>query len=68
MVPEGELFIESEDRIEGVRSGEVIPIPSQVPHAVFTKEKSVKAIDAWLPIIEKYHQKEGEQNEKSVGL
>jgi mannose-6-phosphate isomerase-like protein (cupin superfamily) len=68
MVLEGELFIEYEDRIEGVRSGEVIPIPSQVPHAVFTREKSIKAIDAWSSIIEKYHQKDGEQNEKSVGL
>lgn len=46
MVLEGELFFEYDDRIESVRSGEVIAIPSQVPHAVFSKEKSVKAIDA----------------------
>ena len=68
MFLEGELFIEYDDRIESVRSGEVIAIPSQVPHAVFTKEKSTKVIDAWSPKVENYHQKDGEQNEKSVGL
>jgi amino-acid N-acetyltransferase len=54
MVLEGELYFEMDGRITCVRSGEVIAIPSSVPHAVYTKEMSVKAVDAWSPIMDKY--------------
>jgi quercetin dioxygenase-like cupin family protein len=54
LVLEGELFFEVNERIIGVKSGEVIAIPSNLPHAVFTRDASVKAVDAWSPIMEKY--------------
>ncbi|MEW6620705.1 MAG: arsenic resistance N-acetyltransferase ArsN2 [bacterium] len=54
MVLEGELFFEVEGRIVGVKKGEVIAIPSALPHAVFTREQFVKAVDAWSPVMEKY--------------
>lgn len=58
MVLEGELFFNVKDRIICVKKGEVIAIPSNLPHAAFTKDSSVKAVDAWSPIIEKYQHKE----------
>lgn len=54
MVLEGELFFDVDVRTVAVRSGEVIAIPSSVPHAVFTRSQSVKAIDAWSPPMGKY--------------
>lgn len=54
MVLEGELFFELAGRTISVKQGEVIAIPSCVPHAVYTKEKSVKAVDAWSPVMERY--------------
>ena len=54
LVLEGELFFEVPERIIGVKEGEVMAIPSGVPHAVFTQERSVKAIDAWSPVMERY--------------
>jgi amino-acid N-acetyltransferase len=54
MVLEGELFFEIDGRIVGVKKGEVIAIPSGVPHAVFTRETFAKAVDGWSPVIEKY--------------
>jgi len=54
LVLEGELFFEVDERIISVKKGEVIAIPSGVPHAAFTQEESVKAIDAWSPVMEKY--------------
>ena len=53
-VLEGELFFEIAERIVGVKEGEVIAIPSGVPHSVFTHKKFVKAVDAWSPVVEKY--------------
>ncbi len=55
LVFEGELFFETGGRIVGVKAGEVIAIPSNVPHAVFTMELAVRAVDAWSPIMEKYN-------------
>lgn len=54
MVLEGELFFEIAERMICVKQGEVIAIPSNVPHAVFTQKKSAKAVDAWSPPMEKY--------------
>jgi len=54
MVLEGEAVFEVADRMISVKEGEVIAIPSDVPHAVYTKDKRVKAVDAWSPVMEKY--------------
>jgi amino-acid N-acetyltransferase len=54
MVLKGELFFEMDGRVVRVNEGEVIAIPSNVPHAVFTKEVSVEAVDAWSPLMRKY--------------
>lgn len=54
LVLEGELYFEQGDRVVAVKAGEVIAIPSQAPHAVFTREDAVKAVDAWSPVMEKY--------------
>jgi quercetin dioxygenase-like cupin family protein len=54
MVLEGDLYFEVDTRVLCVGAGEVIAIPSSVPHAVFTKDKPVKAVDAWSPVMEMY--------------
>jgi quercetin dioxygenase-like cupin family protein len=54
LVLEGELFFETDEKTVGVKEGEVIALPSGIPHAVFTQEKFVKAVDAWSPVMEKY--------------
>lgn len=58
MVLEGELFFTFGDRIICVKKGEVIAIPSNAPHAAFTQNSSVIAVDAWSPVMEKYRQGE----------
>lgn len=54
MVLEGVLYFEQGEKVVGVKAGEVIAIPSNAPHAVFTKETAVKAVDAWSPVMTKY--------------
>lgn len=54
MVLEGELYFELKDKTICVKPGEVIAIPSNAPHGAFTKNKPVKAVDAWSPVMEKY--------------
>ena len=54
MVLEGEMFFEVDGKIIGVKKGEVIAIPSVVPHAVFTREAFVKVVDGCSPVVEKY--------------
>jgi len=54
MVLEGELFFKIKDKEICVKAGEVIAIPSNLYHGVYTKNKFVKAIDAWSPIREEY--------------
>lgn len=54
MVLEGILYFEQGEKIIGVKAGEAIAIPSNAPHAVFTGEAAVKAIDAWSPVMDKY--------------
>ncbi|MGO8943306.1 MAG: arsenic resistance N-acetyltransferase ArsN2 [Syntrophobacteraceae bacterium] len=54
MVLEGELFFELDNETFCVKKGEVIAIPSNISHAVFTRDKYVKAIDAWSPVLPQY--------------
>lgn len=54
LVLEGELFFRVDEREIKVQQGEVITLPSNVEHGAFTREKSVKAVDAWSPVMEKY--------------
>ncbi len=54
MVLSGELFFEVAGVVHCIRSGEVIAIPSSVPHAVWTEELAVTAVDAWSPVMRKY--------------
>lgn len=56
MVLEGVLYFEQGEKIIGVKKGEVIAIPAHAPHAVFTEEAAVKAVDAWSPVMDKYRQ------------
>ena len=51
---EGELFFEIADKIICLEPGAVIAIPSNAPHAAYTKEKRVVAVDAWSPIRHEY--------------
>ena len=54
MVLEGVLYFEQDGKVIGVKAGEAIAIPSHAPHAVFTGEVAVKAVDAWSPVMDKY--------------
>jgi len=54
MVLEGQLFFELDGRLACVGRGEVIAVPANVPHAVFTKDLPVRAVDAWSPLMDKY--------------
>ncbi len=54
LVLEGVLFFEVDEDTVEVKAGEVIAIPSNVRHAVYTREQAVKAIDAWSPIMGNY--------------
>lgn len=54
MVLEGELCFAMEGRTVRLNQGEVIAIPSNLPHAVFTEKISAKAVDAWSPVMGKY--------------
>jgi amino-acid N-acetyltransferase len=54
----GELFFEVDDRTICVREGEVIAIPANAVHAVFTREHPARAVDAWSPVMSKYTERE----------
>lgn len=54
MVLEGVLYFAQGERVVAVQAGEVIAIPAHAPHAVFTRETAVKAVDAWSPVMAKY--------------
>lgn len=54
MVLTGELYFEVQGRVRCVQAGEVIAIPSNVPHAVWTESNPVTAVDAWSPVMERY--------------
>jgi quercetin dioxygenase-like cupin family protein len=50
----GELYFEVDQTVICVKAGEVIAIPSNIPHAVFTKDVQATAVDAWSPVMGKY--------------
>ena len=50
LVLEGALFFEVEGRLFSVEAGDVIALPSRVPHAVYTGQVTAKAVDAWSPV------------------
>jgi gluconokinase len=54
MVLSGELFFEVQGAVHAVKTGEVIAIPSAVPHAVWTEALPVTAVDAWSPVMKNY--------------
>lgn len=54
MVLEGELFFETSFGISRVGVGEVMAIPANVRHAVYTAAQAAKAVDAWSPVNSKY--------------
>ena len=54
LVLEGELFLETVSGITRVGIGEVIAIPANVHHAVYTKTLAAKTVDAWSPVNTKY--------------
>jgi len=49
LVLEGELYFETASGLAHVQAGEVMAIPADVRHAVFTKALPAKAVDAWSP-------------------
>lgn len=51
---EGEFFFEIADKTICLEPGAVIAIPSNAPHAAYTKGKRVIAVDAWSPIRHEY--------------
>jgi quercetin dioxygenase-like cupin family protein len=56
MVLEGCLFFEAAGRVFPVGEKEVIAVPANVSHAVFTGDAPAKAIDAWAPVMAKYRE------------
>ena len=58
MVLKGELYFQLKRGVLCVKEGEVLAIPSNVPHGAFTKNIPVIAVDAWSPVLEKYRPKE----------
>jgi amino-acid N-acetyltransferase len=49
LVLDGELLFEAEGRTIRVGPGEVIALPSNVPHAAWTEARPARAVDAWSP-------------------
>jgi quercetin dioxygenase-like cupin family protein len=56
MVLEGELFFKFSDRLVCVKRGEVIAIPSNIPHEAYTQVSHAIAVDAWSPVRDKFKQ------------
>jgi quercetin dioxygenase-like cupin family protein len=54
MVLEGELVFELDQGSIRVGKGEVIAVPSNVPHAVYAGSDGAKAVDYWSPVPMKY--------------
>jgi amino-acid N-acetyltransferase len=54
LVLEGVLYFDVNGAVYPVKAGEVIAIPSNIKHSVFTKDDFVKAVDAWSPVMDKY--------------
>ena len=58
-VLEGELYFVVNAVEHRVAAGEVIAIPSRVPHAVFTRACGARAVDAWSPVLPTYRRTAG---------
>ncbi len=56
-VIEGQLVFEIGDRSVSVGPGDIIAIPSNVPHAAFAGNKNVRAVDAWSPVRQEFIKK-----------
>lgn len=54
LVLSGELYFKLQGRVHRVGEGEVIAIPANLPHAVYTMGNPARAVDAWSPVMEKY--------------
>jgi amino-acid N-acetyltransferase len=54
LVLDGALFFEVDGRVIRVGQGELIAVPSNTAHAVFTQELGARAVDAWAPVMPKY--------------
>ena len=50
----GELFFEVRGVLFSLKPGEVIAIPSFVPHSVWAGDQPTTAVDAWSPVMKKY--------------
>lgn len=50
MILEGRLYFEVDTEELCVGPGEVLAIPSNVPHTAFTRNEPAKAVDAWSPL------------------
>jgi quercetin dioxygenase-like cupin family protein len=57
LVLEGTLFFELDGAATAVNEGEVIAIPSRVPHTAFTRASMVKAVDAWSPVVAEFERR-----------
>jgi mannose-6-phosphate isomerase-like protein (cupin superfamily) len=62
MVLSGDLFFEMQGVVHCIKAGEVIAIPSSVPHAVWTEALAVTAVDAWSPVMRKYESTKAEHS------
>lgn len=54
LVLDGELFFEVGGCEVRVGAGEVIAVPAEAPHRVWTRERPARAVDAWSPVRPEY--------------
>ncbi|MBI5042820.1 MAG: GNAT family N-acetyltransferase [Nitrospirae bacterium] len=54
LVIEGELTFTYEGKTVVLKSGDVIAIPSKVPHSAFTGKSKCCALDAWSPVRKEF--------------
>jgi amino-acid N-acetyltransferase len=59
LVLSGELLFEVHGIVHRIKPGEVMAIPSSVPHAVWTEALPATAIDAWSPVMREYESTKG---------
>jgi quercetin dioxygenase-like cupin family protein len=65
-VLEGELVFVLDDQEAVVRAGEAIAIPADLPHAVHTRERGARAVDAWSPLPPAYAQPQRDESNEGV--
>ncbi len=54
MVLAGALYFTVHGKTRKVGAGEVIALPGNVEHAVFTLDEKATAVDAWSPVMKRY--------------